>query len=105
MTDPDIDPRLVQIAATDNICVAAATIAAGETVKLGGTQITLDATIALGHKLAIRPIAAGETVLKYGAPIGSATVAIAIGTHVHTHNLQSDYIATFERDGADAFKG
>lgn len=40
-----------------------------------------------GHKYAIRAIAPGELVIKYGMPIGRATRAIAVGEHVHTQNL------------------
>ena len=44
-----------------------------------------------------RPIAAGEKVFKYGAPIGSATQPIAPGDYVHTRNLKSDYLPTYAR--------
>ena len=54
----------------------------------------------LGHKLARRPIAPGEKVRKYGAPIGTATRAIAAGEHVHVHNLASDYTASISLQGA-----
>lgn len=40
-----------------------------------------------GHKLTLRPIAAGEIVRKYGQVIGVATRDIAPGEHVHSHNL------------------
>lgn len=40
-----------------------------------------------GHKYAIRPIANGENVIKYGMPIGRATCDIAVGDHVHVHNV------------------
>ena len=43
-----------------------------------------------GHKYAIRPIAEGENVIKYGMPIGHATCAIAVGEHVHTHNVATN---------------
>ena len=43
--------------------------------------------VAIGHKLALRRIAAGEAIIKYGQPIGTATVAIEKGTHVHVHNV------------------
>lgn len=43
-----------------------------------------------GHKYAICPIAAGENVVKYGMPIGCATVDIAIGDHVHVHNVKTN---------------
>jgi hypothetical protein len=36
-------------------------------------------------------------VIKYGAPIGSATRDIAPGEYVHTHNLKSDYLPTLAR--------
>lgn len=50
--------------------------------------VTLE-PIPFGHKVAIAPIAQGETVIKYGASIGLATADIAPGQHVHTHNLRS----------------
>jgi (2R)-sulfolactate sulfo-lyase subunit alpha len=45
--------------------------------------------IPLGHKLALEPIAAGQKVIKYNAPIGEATEEIDTGQHVHTQNLKS----------------
>ena len=44
-----------------------------------------------GHKVALRDIAAGEQVHKYGQSIGVATRDIAAGDHVHTHNLAMDF--------------
>ena len=49
-----------------------------------------------GHKYAIRPIAPGENVIKYGMPIGHAKAAIAPGEHVHTHNLASNLSGLLE---------
>ena len=46
--------------------------------------------VAIGHKLASRPIAAGEPIIKYGQPIGTAIVAIKSGAHVHVHNVSAD---------------
>ena len=45
--------------------------------------------MALCHKFALRAIAQGEVVVKYGEAIGRATRAIDVGEHVHTHNLMS----------------
>ena len=42
-----------------------------------------------GHKVALRPIAQGERILKYGYSIGEATRAIAEGEWVHLHNCRS----------------
>lgn len=43
-----------------------------------------------GHKYALRSIAKGENVIKYGMPVGHATADIAAGEHVHTHNLATN---------------
>src|SRR4051812_16963866 len=67
----------------DHVGIALRDLSAGETA--GG--VTIRADIARGHKLALRDIAAGADVLKYGWPIGRASRAITAGDHVHTHNL------------------
>ena len=43
-----------------------------------------------GHKYAIKPIKAGENVVKYGMPIGHATCDVAVGDHVHVHNVSTN---------------
>lgn len=55
-----------------------------ETISL----TSLDA-VPLGHKIAIRTINPGDTVLKYGHDVGRAVAAIAQGRHVHVHNLKT----------------
>jgi altronate dehydratase small subunit len=97
------DPRLVRLAPEDNVCVAATTIEPGETLQIGGLPVTVSDRIPTGHKLAAVPIAAGEKVMKYGAPIGSATRPIAPGQHVHTHNVKSDYLPTYTLDGENPY--
>lgn len=78
---------------TDNVAVALHDLQAGQLITLpDGRTLTLHNAIAFGHKVAVRSIAQGEKVLKYGLPIGSATRAIAAGEHVHVQNLKSDYI-------------
>ena len=42
-----------------------------------------------GHKYAVRDIAKGEKVIKYGYPIGVASNDIKKGEHVHSHNLKT----------------
>jgi altronate hydrolase len=54
--------------------------------------------IPAGHKVALRPIAEGERIVKYGFPIGIATKPVAKGEWVHVHNVRtalnesSDYV-------------
>ncbi|WP_051094426.1 UxaA family hydrolase [Kaistia granuli] len=89
------DSRLLLLFEGDNVFVARMRIRAGETVLVEGNGVTLAADLPLGHKLARRPIAAGEKIVKYGAPIGTATEAIPVGTPVHVHNVKSDYTPTY----------
>ena len=51
--------------------------------------ITVLDSIPFGHKLAIRSLAPGDDVLKYGEVIGRASEAIAPGQWVHVHNVES----------------
>lgn len=75
-----------------------APLSAGENLAVDGTETIVAAPLAIGHKVAATAIPAGAKIVKYGAPIGSATRAIAAGEHVHTHNVQSDYLPTFLRE-------
>ena len=70
----------VQLSTADNVAVA--------TVELSTGDFGAIETIPRGHKLATRPIAQGEPVLKYAQVIGYAACDIAQGAHVHEHNLE-----------------
>lgn len=89
------DPRLLLLDDRDNVFVAKARIRAGEIISVSGEAILMPADLPLGHKLARHAIVKDEKVVKYGAPIGSATADIAIGEHAHVHNLKSDYTPTY----------
>ena len=49
-----------------------------------------------GHKYALTDIACGENIIKYGSPIGHATVDIKMGEHVHTHNVKTNLSGNLE---------
>ncbi len=98
----DTDPRLLLLSPRDNVFVLRAAIEAGETVTVSGQEVTVQSRIGMGHKLARQPIRAGDKVLKYGAPIGTATRDIAPGDHVHLDNLKSDYTATHSLEAEKA---
>jgi len=78
-------PNVLRLHVADNVVIAMRRLAVGE--PLAGEGVAAAEAIASGHKVAVRPIAAGETVRKYGQVIGAATQAIAPGAHVHSHNL------------------
>ncbi len=94
MASSETDPRLLVLAPGDNIAVARLEIAAGTVLQVAGKSVTLQRAMGFGHKIALREIAAGERIVKYGAPIGRATEAIPLGGYVHSHNLASDYMAS-----------
>jgi len=91
----DIDPRLLLLDDRDNVLVTTARIRAGEAVAIAGSRVTMPADLPIGHKLARKAVAAGEKIVKYGAPIGTATAPIAVGELVHVQNLKSDYTPTY----------
>jgi (2R)-sulfolactate sulfo-lyase subunit alpha len=45
--------------------------------------------IPIGHKVAIRDIKAGDTIIKYGVDIGRAIADIGAGEHLHVHNVKT----------------
>ncbi|PHR62063.1 MAG: hypothetical protein COA47_04990 [Robiginitomaculum sp.] len=94
------DTRLLLLSPRDNVFVLRGAIEAGETIMVSGVQVSFEARIGLGHKVARSAILAATKVLKYGAPIGSATRDIDIGEHVHIANLKSDYTATHSLEEA-----
>ena len=82
----------------DDVATALTALAAGQTVNVtlddGGARIAhttaLREDIQFGHKYALRDIAAGEAILKYGLPIGKTLEAIPAGAWVHVHNCRSE---------------
>ncbi|SHM26080.1 UxaA family hydrolase [Roseibium suaedae] len=85
----------------DNVLVAMRHVKAGSSIDIEGITVSLALDIPLAHKIARRDIAEGETVRKYGMPIGVATAAIAQGEHVHVHNIRSAYTPTYALQDAD----
>jgi len=95
MESSDGRASVMKLAPEDNVAVALRPLSAGETILLDGGALTVDCGIAVGHKLAIRAIAAGDAILKYNCPIGIATQDIPAGAYVHTHNVKSGYMPTY----------
>jgi (2R)-sulfolactate sulfo-lyase subunit alpha len=45
--------------------------------------------IPIGHKVALKPLEQGDTVIKYGEDIGRMVADAGAGEHVHVHNLKT----------------
>lgn len=75
----------------DNVVIALRDLKKNDPVVVEDRTVLLQSDIPFGHKIAIRPIAYGDKIYKYGLPIGSASDNIRTGEHVHSHNLKTDY--------------
>ena len=53
--------------------------------------ITVDAiqAIPIGHKVALKDMEVGDTVVKYGVDMGKVVVPIKKGEHAHVHNIKT----------------
>lgn len=92
--------QLILLHPDDNILVTVASLSAGTEISIDGEQQVISQALAVGHKVARRDMDVGEKIIKYGAPIGSLTQAVAVGEWVHMHNMQSDYLASHTRQSA-----
>jgi altronate hydrolase len=74
----------------DDVAVTTRELPAGTRILTARGELVLPGDVPRSHKLAVRPVAAGTAVHKYGQSIGLATADIAPGDHVHAHNLGMD---------------
>lgn len=85
----------------DDVATALTGLKANQTVEVELESVTystvLTEDIEFGHKYALRDIAEGEDILKYGLPIGQALADIAVGEWVHVHNCRSEHFG-FHRE-------
>jgi len=79
----------------DNVATMIEDVCTSENVELsdreGKTLSFLQAveSIDMGHKIALRDFSIGDTVLKYGFPIGRVAADIKMGERVDVHNIES----------------
>lgn len=85
---------VIRLHPDDAVLIARTTLLPGVEVAPG--VVTSD-RIPAGHKVAIRPIATNEPIIRYGQIIGFATQPIAPGQHIHTQNMG---MGEFDRDYA-----
>ena len=52
-------------------------------------RLTARSDIPIGHKVALSPLKAGDSAIKYGEDIGRMVGPAEPGEHVHTHNLKT----------------
>ncbi|MBM3776281.1 MAG: altronate dehydratase [Acidobacteria bacterium] len=84
---PTAENSAIHLHPSDNVAIARVPIAPGAELRINGFSLAAAEPVPAGHKIALRAIAAGESVIRYGHRIGRARQAIEPGRHVHTHNL------------------
>lgn len=89
-----MNAQLLQIHPQDNVAVALAAVEAGTSCHVAGEDFQTRQAIPRGHKVALRSIAEGENVIKYGQPIGHTTAAVAPGDWIHVHNIKTNLSGT-----------
>jgi altronate hydrolase len=92
---PTAENAVIHLHPDDNVAIARTPVSEGQALRDPAARwsVVTRQAVPAGHKVAIRPIAAGEYVVRYGQRIGPARVAIAPGDHVHTHNLAYEELA------------
>ncbi|TMH61433.1 MAG: flagellar biosynthesis protein FlgA [Betaproteobacteria bacterium] len=51
--------------------------------------LTCNQDIPLGHKVALKDMKVGDTVIKYGVDVGKVVAPIKVGQHAHVHNIKT----------------
>jgi altronate hydrolase len=92
-------PTVIRLHPGDSVVIARTTLLPGAPVANG---IAAQDRIPAGHKVAVRPIAQGEEVRRYGQIIGFASRPIAPGQHVHVQNCEMGDFAKDYAFGLDA---
>ena len=86
--------RAILLRPDDDVAIAKKELAAGAVLEDGAARFEVRVDINPGHKVARRAVRRGDPVRRYGQVIGFATQDIAIGDHVHSHNLDIGELST-----------
>jgi altronate hydrolase len=87
MPQREFDKTAVLLHVADSVAVLKFPVRPGDELVKGSLRLQVAQPIGAGHKIAVREIADGTPVRKYGQIIGFASGRIRAGEHVHTHNL------------------
>ena len=86
----------LKINPADNVGVALQPLSKGEVIDVDGQRITLLTDVPAGHKCALKDIAEGENVIKYGFPIGHALHAIRQGSYLDHEDIRTNLEGTLD---------
>ncbi|HYJ38558.1 MAG TPA: altronate dehydratase family protein [Chitinophagaceae bacterium] len=80
--------RILKVHPADNVLVALSNLAAGESVKYNGSDITLADNIPAKHKFVVSDLQVGDSIIMYGVLVGKAQSAIPRGGLISTTNVK-----------------
>lgn len=81
--------EFIKIHPSDSVAVALRPLSKGSELEVAGQKVVLLEDVPQGHKFALKDIAEGEPITKYGASIGLAKEEIKEGSWIHTHNVKT----------------
>jgi altronate hydrolase len=84
---PTAENSAIHLHPSDNIAVARVPLSSGQKISIEGQTVSVLDPVPAGHKVALREIAQGESIVRYGQMMGRANTRIAAGSWVHTHNV------------------
>jgi len=90
---PTAENAVIHLNPSDNIAIARVALSPGQELRVDGLPVTVEDPIPAGHKVALRAIAAGENIVRYGQVMGRARLRIDPGRHVHTHNVSFEELS------------
>ncbi|WP_189330802.1 UxaA family hydrolase [Actinoplanes ianthinogenes] len=89
---PDLAEVALLLRRGDDVAVATRDLTEGLVLRHDGGDLTVRTAVPRGHKIALRDLAEGAQIHKYGQVIGRATTAVRAGEQVHAHNLGMDAV-------------
>ena len=94
--DRQTDPHFLVHSPKDNVGVVVVEELKAGTDMLGvitendtTTRVSAKHDIPIGHKIALKDLKKGDTVIKYGEDVGRMVADAKTGEHVHVHNLKT----------------
>lgn len=90
---PTAENSVIHLHSLDNIGVARVPLSAGQRLVVDGVSVLVRDAVPAGHKVALRVVAPGENIVRYGQVMGRARVTIEPGSHVHTHNVSFEELS------------
>jgi altronate hydrolase len=88
--------RAVRVRPSDDVAVAVDPLEPADVITVGDDSVKIREPIPAGHKIALRALAAGDVVHKYGWAIGRLTAAVQPGDWIHSHNLKTQLEGTLD---------